>query len=166
MPIVTLLSLVFISVSIQILITRFRWLRSVPVTWEIGWTIVGNYVAIWTVRIIVPRRPLRGPLLSLSFFRLFGIVSRTSCRLLPWFLVGVLWPSWFWLFIPAIRTWWYKLLWENENVIRFYIIWNIFSGLLNPLLSRKYMFIISDEADFAFQRMVWYLLQLGRQCRE
>lgn len=46
-----------------------------------------------------------------------------------------------------------------------YLFWKL-SGLLNLLLSRKYMFIISDEADLAFQRMVWYLLQLESQCRE
>lgn len=87
-PIVPLFPLIFIRISVQVLIARFRRLRPVPIAGEIGGPIVGNYIGVdgGTLRVFVPRGPLRWPLLSLGLLGFLRVV-RSIGGLLPRFVV-------------------------------------------------------------------------------
>lgn len=104
-PIIPLLPLIFIRIPVQILVARFRRLRPVPIAREIGRPIVRNYIGVEarTVRVLVPRGPLRWPLLCLGLLRFLRVVRARSVGLLPRGLVvlTVLRPARLRLLVPG-----------------------------------------------------------------
>lgn len=84
------LFLVLIRVPIRELIGRLRRLRPVPiVAREISGATVSDYVAVGTLRVLVPGGPFWGPLLGLVVLELVRVVGWSDSGLLPGFLIAL-----------------------------------------------------------------------------